>query len=52
VRVSKDDVDERSTSQASPMPANFGEQIQEADFNNLLAYLLTLQSKPESPGRK
>jgi putative heme-binding domain-containing protein len=52
VRVSKDEVDERSTSQASPMPANFAEQIQEADFNNLLAYLLTLQSKPDKPGGK
>lgn len=52
VRVSKDEVDERNTSQASPMPANFGEQIQEADFNNLLAYLLTLQSKPDKPDGK
>jgi len=52
VRVSKDEVEERSTSQASPMPANFAEQIPEADFNNLLAYLLTLQSKPDKPGGK
>jgi putative heme-binding domain-containing protein len=44
VRVSKDAVDERSTSQISPMPANLSEQIPEADFYNLLAYLLTLQS--------
>ncbi|HEY7425330.1 MAG TPA: c-type cytochrome, partial [Gemmataceae bacterium] len=52
VRVSKDAVDERSTSQVSPMPGNFVEQVPEADFNNLLAYLLTLQSKPEKPGGK
>jgi putative heme-binding domain-containing protein len=44
VRVAKDAVDERSTSQVSPMPANFAEQIPEADFYNLMAYLLTLQS--------
>ena len=37
-------LDERSTSQISPMPANLSEQIPEADFYNLLAYLLTLQS--------
>ena len=32
--------------------ANFAEQIPEADFNNLLAYLLTLQSKPDKPAAK
>jgi putative heme-binding domain-containing protein len=47
VRVAKDEIEERSTSQASPMPGNFAEQIPENDFNNLLAYLLTLQSKAE-----
>jgi putative heme-binding domain-containing protein len=52
VRVAKDEVDERSTSQVSPMPANFAEQIPEADFNNLLAYLLSLQSKPDKPAEK
>ncbi len=52
VRVSKDTVEERGTSQVSPMPGNFAEQIAEADFNNLLAYLLTLQSKADNPDRK
>jgi putative heme-binding domain-containing protein len=52
VRVSKDEVEERGTSQVSPMPGNFAEQIPEADFNNLLAYLITLQSKPDKPGGK
>jgi putative heme-binding domain-containing protein len=53
VRVAKDAVDERSTSQISPMPANFAEQIPETDFYNLLAYLLTLQaSKTETPSGK
>jgi putative heme-binding domain-containing protein len=52
VRVSKDAVEERSTSQISPMPANFAEQVPEADFYHLLAYLLTLQSKPDKTGGK
>ncbi len=52
VRVAKDEVDERSTSQVSPMPANFAEQITERDFNNLLAYLLSLQSKPDNAAGK
>jgi putative heme-binding domain-containing protein len=52
IRVSKNEVEERSTSQASPMPGNFAEQIPEAEFNNLVAYLLTLQSKPDKPDAK
>lgn len=48
VRVTKNEVEERTTSQVSPMPSNFAEQIPEADLNHLLAYLLTLQSKPAS----
>jgi len=27
-------------SQLSPMPANFADQVAEADFNNLMAFLL------------
>ncbi len=52
VRVVKDEVEERSTSQVSPMPGNFAEQIPEGDLNHLLAYLLTLQSKPDKLGGK
>jgi putative heme-binding domain-containing protein len=52
VRVPKEAVEERGTSQISPMPANFAEQVPEADFYHLLAYLLTLQSKPDKPGGK
>src|SRR5262249_5433342 len=40
VRVPRDQVDEQSLSQLSPMPANFADQIAEADLFNLLAYLL------------
>jgi putative heme-binding domain-containing protein len=50
VRVPKDAVEERGTSQVSPMPGNFAEQVAEPDLYNLLAYLLSLQSKPDQPG--
>ena len=40
VRIPETSVAERSTAQLSPMPANFGEQVAEADFHDLLAYLL------------
>jgi putative heme-binding domain-containing protein len=52
VRVRKADVAQRSTSQMSPMPANFAEQVSQADFYNLLAYLLAQQVKPmRAPGK-
>src|SRR5205085_12688387 len=38
VRVPKKAVDERSTSQLSPMPANFDTVIGEGEFYDLLAY--------------
>ncbi len=47
VRVASKDVEERSILQMSPMPANFAEQIAEADFHHLMAYLLTL--RPAGP---
>ncbi len=40
VRVGKKSVEERIVSQLSPMPANLVEQIPEADFYDLLAFLL------------
>jgi len=46
VRVAKDQVEERTTSQISPMPANLIEQIQESDFLDLLSFLLTQTSTP------
>jgi putative heme-binding domain-containing protein len=52
IRTSKNAIEERSVSQVSPMPGNFAEQISETDFNNLLAYLLTLQSKTDKSGGK
>jgi putative heme-binding domain-containing protein len=50
VRVPKDSVDERSTSQQSPMPANFADQIPEPDFYNLLAFLL--EQRVAAPAKK
>jgi putative heme-binding domain-containing protein len=41
VRVAKEDVQEKSVSQISPMPADMAKSIPEKDFNDLLAYLLT-----------
>jgi putative heme-binding domain-containing protein len=41
VRVPASTVEDRKLSQLSPMPANWGEQIEEADFNQLIAYLLS-----------
>jgi putative heme-binding domain-containing protein len=46
IQVPKESVEERSTSQQSPMPANFAEQIPEADFYHLLAYLLEQRAAP------
>ncbi|MFO0842735.1 MAG: c-type cytochrome [Gemmataceae bacterium] len=47
VRVPKKEVEERSLSPLSPMPANLHEQIAEGEFSHLLAYLLSL--KPTKP---
>jgi putative heme-binding domain-containing protein len=55
VRVPKKTIEERSVSQLSPMPANLVEQIPEADFYNLMAYLLeqrpAKENKAQDPGR-
>jgi putative heme-binding domain-containing protein len=49
VRVANDQVDERSVSQLSPMPANFTEQIEEDEFYDLIAFLLAPPPRKESP---
>jgi putative heme-binding domain-containing protein len=46
LRVPRETVEERSTSQLSPMPANLSDQISEPDFHDLLAYLLLQQDRP------
>jgi putative heme-binding domain-containing protein len=45
VRVQKGTVDERTVVQLSPMPANLIDQIPEADYYHLLAYLLAQRPK-------
>jgi putative heme-binding domain-containing protein len=47
VRVPKKDVEERAVSQLSPMPANLADEIAEADFNHLLAFLLQQRAAKE-----
>ncbi len=47
VRVAASAVDDRKLSQLSPMPANLADQIDEADFRHLLAYLLA--RRPATP---
>ena len=49
VRVPRGKVEERTTSQLSPMPANFVDQLPEADFLNLVAYLSS-QRPPTGTG--
>ena len=49
VRVPRSSVDERKTSQLSPMPANFTDQISEEDFYRLLAYLLSKREPSDRP---
>jgi putative heme-binding domain-containing protein len=48
VRVAAADIDKRTTGTLSPMPANFDTAIPEADFYNLLAYLLEQRAKDTS----
>src|SRR5262249_16225717 len=48
VRIAKNTGDERAISPVSPMPANFADQMTEAEFYHLLAYLLA--QRPPSGG--
>jgi putative heme-binding domain-containing protein len=45
VRVEKAKIDERSTSQQSPMPADLVSQISEPDFHHLMAFLLEQRTR-------
>lgn len=44
IRIPKNSIAERSQSLLSPMPANFVDQVPEADFYHLLAFLLAQQT--------
>ncbi|MCA9249090.1 MAG: c-type cytochrome, partial [Planctomycetales bacterium] len=45
----RDEIELRQPTRLSLMPANLADQITEADFYDLLAYLLTLQAAPSNP---
>jgi putative heme-binding domain-containing protein len=49
VRIPKENVEERTIAQLSPMPANFAEQVSESEFYDLLAYLLSQQQNAKTP---
>jgi putative heme-binding domain-containing protein len=51
VRIPKAAIEERTVSQMSPMPANQADQIPEADFNQLLAYLLAQRPMNGGPAK-
>lgn len=48
-RVPLAEIEERSTSPLSPMPANLSDQVPEEEFYHLLAYLLKQQTPPSEP---
>ncbi|WP_406699705.1 PVC-type heme-binding CxxCH protein [Singulisphaera sp. Ch08] len=52
VRVPKETVEERTTSQLSPMPANLSDQITEPEFYDLLAYLLQQKESSSKPANE
>ena len=51
IRVTKGKVEERQTSQLSPMPADFGDRIPEAEFLDLIAFLLSQKPPLDAPTR-
>jgi len=46
IRISKETIEERTSSLLSPMPANFADQVSEPEFYHLMAYLL--QQRPKN----
>ncbi|WP_165250835.1 PVC-type heme-binding CxxCH protein [Paludisphaera soli] len=49
VRVSKDEVEERKVVQLSPMPADLAQQIPDAEFYDLMSYLLSRTEPKPTP---
>lgn len=43
------DIDERQQTKLSPMPANVGEKLSAAEYNDLLRYLLSQRIRPQTP---
>jgi putative heme-binding domain-containing protein len=50
LRIPAAEIDERSMSRLSPMAANVADLVPEADFFNLLRYLLDQRQAPAEPG--
>jgi putative heme-binding domain-containing protein len=50
-RIAADDIEESQLSTISPMPSNLAESIPEADFQQLLAWLLSNKSAPATEGK-
>ena len=46
INVAKKDIADRRQGETSLMPENFGELLQTKDFNDLMAYLLSLRAQP------
>ena len=46
--VLEEEVADRKTQRISPMPANIAEQLPDAEFHDLVSYLLTLTVKPKA----
>jgi putative heme-binding domain-containing protein len=49
VRVPRTSVEERSTNQLSPMPANMANQIPAPEFNDLMSFLLSQKRQSDYP---
>ncbi|MBX3412549.1 MAG: HEAT repeat domain-containing protein [Pirellulales bacterium] len=52
VRVPLDEIDEREVSKLSPMPANVPDLVTEAEFYDLLSFLLSNRVQPEPTATK
>ena len=51
VRIPTKEIDSNRETMLSPMPANFGDAIPEADFNHLMAYLLDQERRSRRRSR-
>lgn len=49
IEVLTADIDERQQTKLSPMPANVGEKLSVAEYNDLLRYLLSQRIRPATP---
>lgn len=52
LRIKSSDIEERKQSPLSPMPANVAEKVTEAEYYDLLQYLLSQKTAPPKPQEK